>query len=359
MNSAITNTIKRLAIAGLFFSSLWMFFACAGPEPDSPPRGYARKLTYYGAIIDKHPDHYPAHASIAAAYLEKARSTNDPADLAKAREYVRRSIEIQPNYQAFKVYATIEGFAHHFKESIDWAQKAASSAADIGPDPETASILVDGYLGLGETEEAKKVVENIQDEGFYTSAAKGHYFKAIGENEKAAEEFQNAARFALMQNAADAQSWAEVMAAGVWIDAREPDRALPFIEKAEQIVPGSKAAEIHRAEYLVAKGKPEEAIDVYGSILKKAEDGEIHRRMFFLLKNLGREKEAGSHFEKAEKLFQRAIDAGEIYTLGPYAQMLCDAGVRLDEARKMSAENLKFKRDKEALATEKCVAGGS
>jgi tetratricopeptide (TPR) repeat protein len=359
MKDLISDRLLRLAGAGLFLSAVLVSAACTGTRTDAPPKGYEKKLEYYGAVVAKYPDHYPAHASLAEAYLEKARITSDPGDLAKAREQARRSIEIQPNYQAFKVFATIEGYAHHFNESIEWARKASSSAADVGPDQETASILVDGYLGLGENEEAKKVIDNIRDAGFYASAARGHYFKTIGDNERAEKEFADAARFALMQNAADAQSWAEVMAAGVWLDAGLPDKALPFLEKAEKIAPDSKAAAIHRAEYLVEKGRPEQALAVYGSLLKKSEDGEIHRRMFVLLRKAGRDKEADDHFAKAEMLFRKAIAAGEIYSLGPLAQMLCDAGVRLDEARKMSAENLKFKRDKEALKTEQCLTGGS
>ncbi len=345
--------IRRLAAAGLFLSAL-LSAACTRTAP--PPEGFERKLAYYGGIIAKNPDHYPAHASLAEAYLEKARKTSDPAYLAMAREHVKRSIAIQPNYQAFKVFALIQGFAHRFSESIEWANKASASSADVGPDPETASILVDGYLGLGESDKAKEVIDKLGDESFYASAAKGHYFKAIGNNAEAADEFQKASRFALMQNASEAQAWAEVMTAGVWLDSGDPDRASPFLEKAEKISTGNKAAAIHRAEYLVAKGKTEDALTVYRSLLKKADDGEIHRRMFVLLRKMDRTEEAAAHFKEAEQLFRKAINAGEIYTLGELAQLLCDAGERLGEARKLSNENLKYKRDKQALATEKCLA---
>ncbi len=328
--------------------------ACAGSAP-AEATGPELKIAYYKQKIAEYPDHYPAHAMLAAAYLEKVRETGDPADLKLARLSADKSNEIQPNYEAFKTLAQIEGFAHKFEKSLLWAEKALEGTADSKANGELAAIMVDAYLGLERHDEAEKLLATVGKRDFYTSAASGHLLKSLGKTVEAAAAYQEAARFARAENAGKAEAWAQIMTAGLWLDSGNPDKALEFIDKAERILPTDMQVSIHRAEYYLAKKQPEKAVSSYLRILKSSNDPEIHRRLFLLEKNRGNLENAKKHFTAAEAGFRRALDAGEVYTLGTLAQLFCDAGTDLNEARDLSKKNLLHKKDKEARDTEKCI----
>ncbi len=326
----------------------------SGPQPP-PSDDVEKRISIYKDRIKADPEHYPSYTLLGVAYLDKAQDTHDPSDIESARNYALRSIEIQNNFEALKLLARIEGFVHRFDSSISYAEQAAKAAPESKADSQVASILVDAYLALGKQARAKELLDESADESFHHFASLGTYSKAIGDKEGAVAAYENASSLALKQNAGAQQSWALTMAAGVWLDSGNADKALPFLERAEKIAPESKVLLIHKAEYLAAKGRIGDAEDIYVGILGRWDDPEIHRRMFNLLKSQAKEDEAKEHFELAQKGFRRILDAGQPYPLGPLAQMLCDAGTRLDEAKRLSKENLKYKRDAEALATDRCV----
>lgn len=358
----VRHYISRLAAAGLLvLSGVFLLSSCGGEEKadSSAGKGWEDRIAHYSEQITKDPRHYPSFTALAAAYLEKAGDTGDHAALELAEKNAALSIEIQPSFEAYKMMARIEAYGHRFRKAIEWAGKAAGAAPESKADPETASILVDCYIGLGRMEDAKQALDSAKGENFYYYSVLGGYLKAQGNPTGAELAYERASRIALMQDAGNAQLWAEVMAAALWIDTGEPDKALPHLRKAEDIDPQSKALRVHKAEYLALKGDNREAESIYRSLLEKWNDPDIHRRLFSLLKKEGRADEANRHFEAAETGFKKAIEAGHVYPLGPYAKMLCEAGERLDEARRPSAENLKVKRDSEALATEECVSGKS
>lgn len=327
----------------------------SGDDPVPADDAVDRKISLFLAKIEEDPGHYPSHAMVAAAYLDKARETGGLEFLALARKHALRSLEIQPNIEAFKAMAKLEGFEHRFERSIEWAEKAAKAATESTADGEIAAILVDAYLGLGRPDEARHVLDSLSEEGFHKEAALGNYLKATGNPAEAERAFMNASEFALRENAGAAQAWAEIMAAGVWIDAGEHHKAVRHLKKAEKTDPGMKALQIHWAEYYEAEGERTIAAERYGSVLERSDDPEIHHRLFRLYKAMGNEDEARKHFDLSEKGFRKILSAGQIFALGPLAQLLCDAGEKLDEAKELSAENLKYKRDAEALATEKCL----
>lgn len=346
----------RPALAGLLILPALIGPGC-GRESDPGPKSDDAGLliSYYLKRIEADPDHYPSHAMLANAYLDSARETADLEKLALARKHAEESLAIQPNIEALKAMAKIEGFEHRFESSLDWARKAANSAADSAPDGEISAIMVDAWLGLGEKEEARRVIDELAEDGFHKQAALGNYYKTTAKPDEAERAFINASEFALRENAGKAQTWAEIMAAGVWIDYGEHHKAMRHLEKAGKIDPDSALWKVHWAEYQEMEGELEDASDIYRSILGSSKNPEIHHRLFKLYELMDREADAKEQFDLAEKGYRKILDAGHIFALGPLAQLLCDAGERPDEARRLSTENLKYKRDAEALATEGCV----
>lgn len=349
--------IGRSAAAGLLVFSAALGPGCGGPEGPGPAREISDlSIVYQLKRLEIDPDHYPSHAMLAVAYLDLARETADIEKLALARDHAKRSLKIQPSLEAFKAMARIEGFEHRFEESVKWAGMAAASSAGSVADGETTAILVDAYLGLGRNEEARRVIDGLSEDGFHKQAALGSYYRATGKVDEAARAFMNASEFALRENAGKAQAWAEVMVAGVWIDFGDHHRAVRHLEKATKIDADSKAVKVHRAEFHEKEGELDTAADIYRSVLETSKNPELQHRLFNLYRMMGRNSEAKQQFALAESGYRRIVESGHIFALGPLAQLLCDAGDRPDEAKRLSTENLKYKRDAEALATEQCVS---
>jgi tetratricopeptide (TPR) repeat protein len=108
---------------------------------------------------------------------------------------------------------------------------------------------------------------------------------------------------------------------------------------------------IHEAELMLAEGRESEAIGRYEALLAEAPDAELHRRVFVLARSRGDDERARTHFQAAERLLGRIVDAGEAYTLQELARLYLDAGVNADRAMELATRNLEVKRDRSASET--------
>ena len=99
---------------------------CSLPSGSATP-GTDARIDYYLEKTASHPRLYPAHAQLGAAFLQKAKESHDPLCLEKAHRALERSVEIQPNFSAFKAMADLCNFSHRFEEALRWADRAAEA----------------------------------------------------------------------------------------------------------------------------------------------------------------------------------------------------------------------------------------
>jgi len=310
------------------------------------------QLRYYAEKAARYPTADGVHVQLAGVYLRKASESHDPALLAQARASLARAEAIQNSYEAMRLRVQIASFTHRFGEVLELAARAERASPYERRDPQLDAFRVDAYLGLGEPERAGRLLPLGQRPAdFHTAAALGRFLAARARPEEAAQSFGVAAEIAREAEEPTLAAWAEVMAAGVWIDAGAPARAHPHLSAAARLDPGSRELRIHRAELAARDGRPAEALHGFEALLAEAEDPLVAHRAFLAARALGREAAAQRHYATAERLLRRAIDAGEVYTLGALAQLHADAGVRLAEALALAQRNLTFKRDAEARAT--------
>ncbi len=333
--------------------ALCLAFTLRAASQDQPPPanlpGPTDRVAYYRQQVAAHPKHYPAYARLGRAWLERARTSYDPADLAAARAALRRSLEIQPNYEALRDLAATANYSHRFEEALRWCRQAADAAPE---DKGVLAMQVEALLALGRSDEALSAVGRKNDPAvdFYTAAALGHWQRSQGNRAAAAERFQEAARLAKQHHATSQAVWATVSAAGVWLDSGDLVRARPLLDEAALLDPTDTFLKIHRAELAAAETRPAEALRIYEELLNGRADPELHRRAFVLAKQLGRKEAADTHLAAAEKLCRRAIDASEAIGLETLANLYCDAG-RHAEAVSLAEQNLQHKRDAAAHKT--------
>lgn len=350
--------MRLVGFAGSLTLSLILTACAAAPGRGASPypaieTKAQKEIAWYEAELAKRPSSHPLYAQLGRALLDRARETHDPAVLQRARTSLHRSLELQRNYEALVLLASAANFGHRFAEGKRWAQEAIDISQGVsGPDSVALALLVEGHLGLGEYDEARKLLPaDGKTEDFRVAAALGQWFALRDRPDEALAAFQKAAEIAHREKVPELEAWAQIVSGGVFIDTGRAKLAAPHLAAAAKIAPDDKLLAIHRAEVEEAEGRKLEALRIYEKVLGGRGDAELSRKAWLLARELGLEKETKHHFESAQRACLRAIHAGEIYTLGELAQLWADAGVHLDQAARLAQENLRFKRDPAARNT--------
>jgi hypothetical protein len=296
-----------------------------------------RRIAFYEAKLASLPRHYPSLALLASAQLDKVKETGDPSWVAAARSSVQRSMAIQPNAEAMKAGAAIASYSHRFAAALT----AARAARAVYPaDTSVASLEVEAQLGLGELDAAEQLLTTFPADDFHAAFARGLVAVARKRYPQAALEYAKAADRAAAESVTSLQVFALVSAAG----------ALPYLDRAAVLSPMDRRLGIHRAEWMEKSGHPEQALVALEALLAQREDAELHRRACRLARAAGDGARAQRHFDAARAGYQRAIDAGEGYTLEAMSYLLSEADVELPLAVTLAQRNLETKRDASARA---------
>lgn len=324
---------------------------CAA-EKGSRAASADERIRYYSRRIEKEPRLYPVHVQLAEAYFEKARKEHEPALLAKARESLARSLSIQPTFEAFLLEARLASYAHRFEDALGWANRAAQAAV-YPNDPAVTAITVEALLGLGRADEARRRLPppGAALADFHTAAALGRWLTDAKDFGGAHAAYVRAAALALEAKVPPLAAWAEVMAVGTLIDSGSPEAARPHLEAASRLGPKTEDLRLHEAELLEVTGRAAEALSAYEALRKDSPDPVVRHRAYLLARTLGKREAAARYLREAERGYERAVESGEVYTLGALAELYADAGIHLERALALAQENLKYKRDPEALAT--------
>ena len=313
-------------------------------------------IEFYEAKLKQHPTLFAAHAALGAAYLDKARETHDVQWLAKGRNALNRSLELQPNLNALLSMAALCNFSHRFACGLEFAERAERAH------PGDAALLplrVEAQLGLGKLDAAAKLIETQLKRGepsFALLGAQGRWFAEQKRFDEAHDSFAAAAAQGRKEESDDLVIWAETNAAGMLIDSkRGGEPAHTHLEKAAALKasswPITAVLQVHWAELHDLEGRPEQALALYKGILERQADPEIYRRAFVLAQKMGRKEEAADLLAAGERAAEQVLAAGEIFALEAQARLYADAGIKLARAEQLARQNLEQKQDRSARET--------
>lgn len=317
--------------------------ATAAPTTD-------QRIAYYAGRVTQHPRLYPVWAQLAEAYFDKAKQTWDPSWLANAHDAIARSRAIQDTYHALEIEAQIAAYTHRFTDALTWA-RMAEAAATYPPDTHMRAIEVEALVGLGEIDEARQLVppEGAKIDDFFVAASLAKIASEDQRFDQAARDYLAAARLAGRLQAAPLVAWAEAMAGGMYVDAKDYAAALPHLDAARQ-AGGCMEETVHRGELLAATGRLRAALALYEQALARRPDPHLHHAAFKVAQQLGDQATARQHYRAAEQIYRSVIGQHQIYTLNGLAQLLLDGNGDAREALALARQNLAYKRDRQARA---------
>ena len=313
------------------------------------------RVRYYSDHIAESPHLYPMYTQLGIALLDRTRETHDPTLLAKAREAEAAALSIQDNFESLMAMAAIQNYSHRFEDAIRWGKRAAKASVggDASRDPAVDAVLVEAYLGFGQGEEAAKLVPRSAEEAhdFHAAASLGRCLTEAGRPAEAERAYSRAAELARREDAPALAAWAETAAAGALIDSGRAPEAAPHLEESGRLAPATTFLLQHRAEAAQATDRNAEAMALLEEILRRDPDPAVEALAYMAARKSADAASTERHFRSAQKGFQRAIEAGEIYTLGALAKLYADADRNLDSAFALARENLQWKRDRAAVET--------
>jgi len=339
--------------------SVWVAVGAQQPSlaaATTPPAvSVDQVIEFYTKKIQQHPTVFAAHAALGAAYLDKARETHDVQWLAKARSALQRSIELQPDLNAFLTMAALCNFSHRFACGLEYADRAGRAhPGDAGLLP----LRVEAHLGLGQLDAAEKLIRAELQKGtpsFSVLGAQGRWFAEQSRFDEAHDSFVAAAKQGREAGADDLVIWAETNAAGMFIDSKRPQPARAHLDAAAAIEtkswPIAAVLQVHQAEWDDLEGRAEQALSRYQAIIARQADPEMFRRAFVLAQKLGKAQQAAELLTAGEAAAEKVLAAGEIFALEAQARLYADAGIKLDRAEQLAKQNLQHKQDRSARET--------
>jgi len=326
--------------------------APTAPASRCPENRSDETIAYYTQRVAEHPGLYPAHTGLAAAWLDKARESADPDALSRARAALKRSLALQPSYEAMALMASAALFAHRFDEARQWSDRAAAASPADGIDTRLLPGRVEALLALGADGDVPALFAAAGERlaaDCHVLIARAQWLRAEEKHDDAVAVLQRAAGACQGGSEAPAlTAWAEVAIAGILIDTGRADLARPHLEAARAVDPCRRDLRLHQAELLEAEGNDADALQLYETLFEQGEDPFVRHRAYLVARRLGLQECAGRHLAGAESGYQRAIDQEEIYTLEALARLYLDAAIHPERARALAEKNLRFKRDRGA-----------
>lgn len=214
---------------------------------------------------------YPGNSKLltklGAAYIQKARESNDPEFYSLAEEVLNRAIKTEPgNFLAMAELGSVYLSRHHFSEALELAQKAL----DINPfSAYTYGVLVDAQVELGMYDEAVQSVQKmINTRPDLSSYSRVSYIRELnGDTQGAIDAMKSAvtAGSPIAENTA----WCRVQLGNLFYNNGDTETAEKIFEFVVKDFPNYIHGYGGLAKIKVHKKEFKEAIELYQKALEK------------------------------------------------------------------------------------------
>jgi len=292
--------------------------------------------------IERAPSDAKGYNLLAAAYLQKARETEDYAVNTKAEEALTRSLKIAPdNYDALKLRAKLLLTFHRFEEALVVARRAQG----LNPqDHDNYGAITDALVELGEysgaVEAAQRMVDLRPDTSSY---ARVSYLRWLHGDAKGATEAMNLAAQSASPHDPERMAWCHVQLGDALLSSGKTAEAEREFDRALFIFPNYGMALDAKARARIAAGDLEGAIEIYRSEYERSPSADTSLALGDLYARTGRADEANRHYAAFESLErENAVVENDMHHLVSY---WIDHDKNLDEALTLAQKERERRKD--------------
>ncbi|HSE25317.1 MAG TPA: tetratricopeptide repeat protein [Pyrinomonadaceae bacterium] len=279
--------------------------------------------------IEQNPSSVEGYNLLAAAFMRKARETNDFGFNARADAALRRAIEIDlENYDAIKLHAKLLLSYHRFTEALSEARKAEELRPD---DHDNYGAITDALVELGDyegaVEAAQKMVDLRPDSASY---ARVSYLRSLYGDQSGAIAAMRVAVKTANPNDSEAAAWCRVHLGDELMNAGKKQEAEREYDNALIIFPEYPLALAGKARARISAGDPQKAVELYERAQNRVPLPDNAIALGDLYAKLGRPLDAEKQYELVN-FVERDTTAGNTYSR-LLAMFWADHDERLPEA---------------------------
>lgn len=327
----MAGTIRRAV--GLLLLLVVHTSAQAQSQTPAIPSDSDARIEFYKKRLGG-PGTYPAYTRLGAAYIQKARETGRLEYYDEAERHLRRSLDLQRNFEALHWLAVVHLNRHQFREALPYAREAVET---LPTSVDAQASLFDVYLALGDDAKANAVLERLLalQPGFSASARAASLQQYRGDATAALKSMQEACAHAEAESApAEAQAWCLVRLGSLRLAACDAGRAETDYQAALKKFPNYPFAVEHLAELRATQGRTSEAARLYQQLLEANPDP-LHRlALADLHEHVGQQTQADRERQQALARMRDSIDRSEKVYLRPLAlRLLSDPQTARDGLR--------------------------
>lgn len=343
--------VLSLAIIGLLATAFVVIRAVSNNKAEEvrradtlvgPATPADRQIRAAEGVIDRAPSDARGHNLLAAAYMQKARESEDYAVNAKAAEALESSLRIAPdNYDGLKLRAKLLLTYHRFEEALAIARRVEG----MNPrDHDNYGALTDAFVELGDypaaVESAQKMVDLRPETSSY---ARISYLRWLhGDNKGSIEAMKLATQSASPQDP-ERVAWCHVQLGEALLNSNQSAEAEREFDRALFFFPDYGAALSAKARARIASGDFEGAVEIYRREYERGPSADTALALGDLSTKLGRLDEASKHYAAFESLErENAVAENDMHHLVVY---WTDHDKNLDEALALAKKERERRKD--------------
>ncbi|GAB3880639.1 hypothetical protein GCM10029964_035400 [Kibdelosporangium lantanae] len=255
--------------------SVTVFSARSEPVEAAPTNTHASRQTALAqsvaklqATLRKLPNDALAWAQLGSSYVEIARITVDPTYYAKAQGALDRSLTLRPdgNGPALMGMGALANARHEFAQARDWGVKAAASSPHTA---EVYGVLADALTQLGDDAGSADAVQKMLDlkpnVSSFTRAS--YYFEMHGRDDDAQSAMNRALGAA---GAPDEIAYSRYYLGELAFNSGRLDEADSQYTQGLAVIPDDPALTEGHAKVLAARGRADDALKLYRTLVTRA-----------------------------------------------------------------------------------------
>ena len=355
-----TTLFKLLVIPLLWLAGSGVLSACRSqpsvtpaPSASSPSRPSLptqaeaspadRAIRIADAAVTAQPQHSDSYATLASAYMQKARESGDASYYGRAEAAVQRALALDANSTvALRTLAWVQTGKHEFREALATAERLLQHASH---DPLVHGLLGDAALELGDYARAETAFQAMLDlrPGMASFSRAAYLRELYGDQDGAVELMEQAVKSGSARDP-EPLAWCLVQLGQLYFNQGRLGKAETAFNNALAVFPQYYQALAALGRVRGAQQRYPEAIALYRQTVEMTPAPDLLAALGDLLLVTGQSEQAEQQFALIEYI-EKVNTANHVTDNRQLALFYADHERKLDEAVTLAEAEIQRRRD--------------